>query len=195
MLMIFHEYLISWTAFWGNWRVTNCSRAAGLYSGLVIGMLGRFGCQFDNCRWIWISHFPVPDEPPQDIAVHLVNLTAISITWQPPSGDRINGVLLDYRIVIAPAMANGSLLAKHTVVVRKDSRSEVIANLTAGMRYRVAMAARTEAGIGVMSKPVSIRMGESLFHLGIHCSSLHWISNALLISSLRPVVDWPFACL
>ena len=117
---------------------------------------------------------PVPDEPPQAIDVHLVNLTTITITWQPPSVDHINGRLVDYRILLTPASggaghnasssptgvaANHPGAVRNITVHRKDARSELIGNLTVGMRYRVTMAARTEAGLGVTSKPIYIRMG------------------------------------
>ncbi|OWA51630.1 Roundabout-like protein 2 [Hypsibius exemplaris] len=116
----------------------------------------------------------VPDEPPQDIDVHLVNLTTITITWQPPSVDHINGRLVDYRILLTPAnigvnhnastsssSAAGSVVATRNITVphrKGETRSELIGNLTVGMRYKVTMAARTEAGLGVMSKAIYIRM-------------------------------------
>lgn len=112
----------------------------------------------------------VPDEAPQNIRVSLVNMTALAVTWQPPPVDHINGRLAGYRVFVIPSGSaymipggNSSFGASQVRNISVDQREHngeaVIGNLTAGMRYRITVAARTEAGLGLMSKPMYIRMG------------------------------------
>ncbi|XP_055334826.1 protein sax-3-like [Paramacrobiotus metropolitanus] len=110
----------------------------------------------------------VPDEPPQNIRVQLVNLTALQIHWTPPVAS-LNGKLAGYRIFVIPTGAsttsvhggNSSFVisqVRNISVDQSDATTQVIGNLTTGMRYRITLAARTDAGLGVLSKPLYIRM-------------------------------------
>ena len=118
----------------------------------------------------------VADEAPREMHVQLVNMTALAISWQPVSADHINGRLLDYRLLVIPAQNTNTSTSSSglstststisslqmrniTVQANKEGGTEVVANLTAGIRYRILMAARTEAGLGLLSKPLYIRMG------------------------------------
>lgn len=42
--------------------------------------------------------FTAPAGPPQDVSVHLVNLTHASVTWRPPEADLQHGVITGYQV-------------------------------------------------------------------------------------------------
>ncbi|KAK7002170.1 hypothetical protein SK128_016950 [Halocaridina rubra] len=41
-----------------------------------------------------------PAGPPQDVSVHLVNLTRAVVTWRPPEADLQHGHITGYQILI-----------------------------------------------------------------------------------------------
>lgn len=47
---------------------------------------------------IFFFIFTAPAGPPQDVSVHLVNLTHASVTWRPPEADLQHGVITGYQV-------------------------------------------------------------------------------------------------
>lgn len=107
----------------------------------------------------WFSFFQlVPTEPPTDMMATLLNTTAISLKWKPPSEDSINGVLLYYQIIIRGFDAANVSKILANMSVEATSPSLMLANLTTGVTYSVSVAAATRIGIGVYSKPAVLRL-------------------------------------
>lgn len=88
----------------------------------------------------------------------LLNATAISLKWQSPPENHINGVLQYYQIIIRgfDAMNISKILANMSV--EAASPQLMLANLTTGVTYSVSVAAATRIGIGVYSKPAVLRL-------------------------------------
>lgn len=105
-----------------------------------------------------ISFFLVPTEPPNNLEALLVNATAISLKWQSPPEDSINGALLFYQIIIRnfDSMNISHILANMSV--EASSPHLLLANLTNSVTYSVSIAAATRIGIGVYSKPAILRL-------------------------------------
>lgn len=88
----------------------------------------------------------------------LLNATAISLKWQSPPENSVNGVLMFYQIIIRSfdAMNISRILANMSV--EAASPQLLLANLTTGVTYSVSIAAATRIGIGVYSKPAILRL-------------------------------------
>lgn len=104
------------------------------------------------------SHLPAPSEPPTNLEALLLNATAISLKWQSPPDNGVNGVLMFYQIIIRSfdAMNISRILANMSV--EAASPQLLLANLTTGVTYSVSIAAATRIGIGVYSKPAILRL-------------------------------------
>ncbi|OQV21525.1 Roundabout-like protein 2 [Hypsibius exemplaris] len=145
----------------------------------------------------------VPDEAPQDVKVTLIDQNTLSVSWQPPAPHHVNGQLAGYRVSIIPT-GNGAVPATGNTtqtltqirnvtagVGHADPGKEVVGNLTTGMRYRITVAAKTDAGLGVPSRPLYIKMERTaagitdLFQqpwfIGLLCSTLVLLLAAVLI--------------
>ncbi|XP_043996661.1 roundabout homolog 2-like isoform X3 [Gambusia affinis] len=102
-----------------------------------------------------------PSAPPQQVAVLTVgshNSTSISVSWDPPPSDQQNGIIQEYKIW---CLANDTRLHVNKSV-DATIRSVVVGGLQAGVQYRVEVAAGTNAGVGVRSKPQLIILGGEL---------------------------------
>ena len=120
----------------------------------------------------------VPDEAPQDVRVTLIDQTTVAVSWHPPSLRHVNGELAGYRVTVVPtggsvgpavpthgngnASNNAAGQIRNVTAGYRDAGKEVVGNLTTGQRYRITVAARTDAGLGVSSRPLYIKMGTSV---------------------------------
>lgn len=134
-----------------------------------------------------------PSAPPQQVTVMTVgshNSTSISVSWDPPPANQQNGIIQEYKVESNPAPYQAEYfvlthltmnshwrvcfcqiwcLANETRFhvnksVDATIRSVVVAGLQTGVQYRVEVAAGTNAGVGVKSKPQLIVLGNPLTH-------------------------------
>ncbi|XP_077448156.1 roundabout homolog 2-like isoform X1 [Stigmatopora argus] len=99
-----------------------------------------------------------PGAPPQEVTVLTVgqnNSTSISVSWDPPPPDEQNGIIQEYKIW---CLANETQFNVNKSV-DATIRSVVVGGLQAGVQYRVEVAARTNAGLGVKSSPQLVTLG------------------------------------
>ncbi|XP_057676121.1 roundabout homolog 2-like isoform X2 [Corythoichthys intestinalis] len=99
-----------------------------------------------------------PSAPPQQVTVLTVghnNSTSISVSWDPPPSDEQNGIIQEYKIW---CLANETQFNVNKSV-DATIRSVVVGGLQAGVQYRVEVAARTSAGVGVKSSPQLVTLG------------------------------------
>ncbi|XP_072302616.1 roundabout homolog 2-like isoform X1 [Eucyclogobius newberryi] len=102
-----------------------------------------------------------PSAPPQQVVVLTVgnhNSTSISVSWDPPPSDEQNGIIQEYKIW---CLANETRFHVNKSV-DATIRSVVLAGLQTGVQYHVEVAAGTNAGVGVKSKPQLIILGAEL---------------------------------
>lgn len=99
----------------------------------------------------------VPDQSPNNLNVELETTTSVSIKWQPPSYNKINGIILGYKI---HCIANET---KFNIFLNTNSttRAIILGNLIEGMKYCVKVAAYTKIGSGPFTNPPKcIEMGK-----------------------------------
>ncbi len=90
-----------------------------------------------------------PSHSPNTIHVEIASLTSLSIKWQPPPSNHMNGVIIGYKVSCAGNDTKSSI----TVNTNSTSRSIMIANLAEYTKYCVRVAAYTRAGAGPYSSP------------------------------------------
>ena len=98
--------------------------------------------------------FIVPTGPPQRVEVQPENITTLALSWQPPSPENQNGIIVHYTVNITE-METGrvlSLTAMNTTMLR-------VHLLHPFYTYTCIVAAVT-IGLGPYSTPVVIQMPE-----------------------------------
>lgn len=100
----------------------------------------------------------VPSEPPSNMEALLLNSSAVYLKWQPPPEGTVNGILINYHIIIRGFDAHNISKVLANMTVEATSPSLMLANLTSGVHYSISVAAATRAGIGVFSKPALLRL-------------------------------------
>ncbi|XP_069939471.1 protein sax-3-like isoform X2 [Cherax quadricarinatus] len=101
-----------------------------------------------------------PAGPPQDVSVHLVNLTHASVTWRPPDADLQHGLITGYQIL---AFVNGSSLFLNRTV-NSSTYSYQLAPLIPGYVYSVSLSALSKMGEGPSSEPIRLQTDPALLN-------------------------------
>ncbi|XP_071850013.1 receptor-type tyrosine-protein phosphatase delta-like isoform X2 [Apostichopus japonicus] len=108
----------------------------------------------------------VPSEPPRDIVGTAVDSTSLRVTWNPPSEENQNGVLIAYKISYTKiSLGNAVPFDDQTaMIVEVDSaeRTHDIENLEKWTVYELKMAAATIKGDGPWSTPISAQTDEDV---------------------------------
>ncbi|VVC94964.1 unnamed protein product [Leptidea sinapis] len=100
----------------------------------------------------------VPDGPPTNIEMFIVNVTTVHLKWQPPEQNLQNGVITGYNVLVnwLDIPANKSMIAINTTV--HQATSLIMTNLTSGVSYSVQIAAETIVGLGPFSQKVYLNI-------------------------------------
>lgn len=85
-----------------------------------------------------------------------MNMTTLRISWRPPPPEKINGLLRGFQIVV---LGNGTKFNRN-ISTNERAASVTLFHLVPGMTYRVSVAAKTGAGIGVFHGEDVVTMGE-----------------------------------
>ncbi|XP_012547376.2 protein sax-3 [Bombyx mori] len=96
----------------------------------------------------------VPDGPPINIEMFILNTTTVHLKWSPPELQLQNGIITGYNVVVnwLDVPANKSMVAINTTV--HQATSLIMTNLTSGVSYSVQIAAETIIGLGPFSQKV-----------------------------------------
>ncbi|PIO71692.1 fibronectin type III domain protein [Teladorsagia circumcincta] len=86
-----------------------------------------------------------PSLPPSDVHIRMLNLTTLRIGWRAPPADGMNGILKGFQIVI---LGKGTKFNRN-ITTNERAASVTLFHLIPGMTYKIRVAARTNAGIGV----------------------------------------------
>ncbi|XP_041972933.1 roundabout homolog 1-like [Aricia agestis] len=107
----------------------------------------------------------VPDGPPTNIEMFIVNGTTVHLKWQPPEPHLQNGAIIGYNVVLnwLDIPANKSMVAINTTV--HQATSLIMTNLTSGVSYSVQIAAETIVGLGPFSQKVYLNIDSRLIGL------------------------------
>ncbi|XP_064079407.1 LOW QUALITY PROTEIN: roundabout homolog 1-like [Macrobrachium nipponense] len=101
-----------------------------------------------------------PAGPPQDVSVHLVNLTRAVVTWRPPEADLQHGHITGYQIV---ALVNETVVFSNKTV-NSSTFSYHLAPLVPGHTYAVSLSALSKMGSGPTSRPIRLQTDPALLN-------------------------------
>lgn len=136
-----------------------------------------------------------PSLPPDQVHIRMLNLTTLRITWKAPKTEGINGILKGFQVVI---LGKGSKFNRN-ITTNERAASVTLFHLVPGMTYKIRVAARTNAGIGVAHGTDMVTMNQETLdkHNALHNDGQQSILQSLLRSktfvALILVVTWILA--
>lgn len=125
----------------------------------------------------------LPSHSPVNLSVELDSVTSMSIKWQRPPLEHMNGVVLGYKI---SCMANET---KYSLNLKANSttRAIIVGNLIENMKYCVQVAAFTKKGTGPYTVRKCLTMSSSFL------ASLDMTKNSIVSSSsIRNALSEPW---
>ena len=111
-------------------------------------------------------HFAVPTEAPSNISVTVESSHSIMLTWERPSLEEENGLLLIYHVIVIEtqihytddeAEITGMQRYLNITYNVSEERTQLIDMLHPDYNYTVRIAAATEPGIGPFSDAITVR--------------------------------------
>ena len=120
-------------------------------------------------------HCIAPTEAPTNVSVMVDSSHSIMLTWERPSPEEENGLLLIYHVIVIETQIHYTDDGEEITEIRtylnatynvSEGREQLIDMLHPDYNYTVSIAAATEPGIGPFSDPINVRTdmdGESNF--------------------------------
>lgn len=96
---------------------------------------------------VWLG----PSKAPQHVEPTAYNSSSVYLKWNPPPDNTHNGAITGYQVVIQGG-ASWDVLSN--VTVSASTPTLLLTNLTAGVRYKVMIAAATKIGFGPYTDPI-----------------------------------------
>ena len=112
------------------------------------------------------SLITVPTEAPRNVSVAVESSSSITLTWERPSQEQENGLLLRYHVIIIETQIHytddgSEITGLQTYLNRtfnvSEGRSQLIDMLHPDYNYTFRIAAATRPGIGPFSDPITNR--------------------------------------
>ncbi|XP_075152888.1 roundabout 3 isoform X2 [Haematobia irritans] len=101
----------------------------------------------------------VPETPPHGMEAIQFNRTSVFLKWQPPYPNKTrNGILTNYNVIVKGLDSHNTTRIYKNMTIDASSPTLLLANLTTGVTYYIAVAAATRIGVGPFSKPAVLRM-------------------------------------
>ncbi|KAH8293237.1 hypothetical protein KR018_000965, partial [Drosophila ironensis] len=101
----------------------------------------------------------VPEAPPFGMEAIQFNRTSVFLKWQPPQPNRTrNGILTSYNVVVKGLDVHNTTRIFKNMTIDAATPTLLLANLTTGVTYYIAVAAATRVGVGPFSKPAVLRI-------------------------------------
>jgi hypothetical protein len=128
----------------------------------------------------------VPSQSPINLNAELDSLTSMSIKWQPPPLNHMNGVINGYKISCIANETKYSL----NLNTNATTRAIILGNLIEGMKYCVKVAAFTKKGTGPYTTPKCIEMSTSNLIKSQTSSTIYTTqSNIQSVSSFKSLAN------
>ena len=114
----------------------------------------------------FLSHFVVPTEIPRNVNVTVESSRSIMLTWERPSPEEENGLLVRYHVIVIETQIHyfdneteitGMQRYLNRTYNVSEGRAQLIDLLHPDYNYTVRIAAATEPGIGPFSDAITIR--------------------------------------
>ena len=115
-----------------------------------------------------LPHFikTVPTEAPRNISVIVESSRSIMLTWERPSPEEENGLLVRYHVIVIEAQIhytdNGTEITGMQIYLNRtynvsEGRIQLIDMLHPDYNYTVRLAAATGVGVGPFSDAITVR--------------------------------------
>ena len=113
-------------------------------------------------------HYTAPTEAPQNVSLTIESSRSVMLTWERPSLEEENGLLVRYHVVVIETqihyMDDGTEITGMQIFLNRtynisEGRNQLIDMLHPDYNYTVSIAAATEPGIGPFSDFITKRTG------------------------------------
>ena len=110
--------------------------------------------------------YTVPTEVPRNVSVTVATSRSIMLTWERPSIEEENGLLIRYHVIVIETQIHytddgAEIIGMQRYLNRtynvSKGRAQLIDMLHPDYNYTVIIAAATEPGIGPFSDPITVR--------------------------------------
>ncbi|XP_037710635.1 uncharacterized protein LOC119547725 isoform X3 [Drosophila subpulchrella] len=124
---------------------------------------GEYSCEADNVvgaiTAMGTLTVYVPEAPPYGMEAIQFNRTSVFLKWLPPQPNRTrNGILTSYNVVVKGLDVHNTTRIFKNMTIDAATPTLLLANLTTGVTYYIAVAAATRVGVGPFSKPAVLRI-------------------------------------
>ncbi|XP_033236016.1 uncharacterized protein robo3 isoform X2 [Drosophila pseudoobscura] len=124
---------------------------------------GEYSCEADNVvgaiTAMGTLTVYVPEAPPYGMEAIQFNRTSVFLKWLPPQPNRTrNGVLTSYNVVVKGLDVHNTTRIFKNMTIDAATPTLLLANLTTGVTYYIAVAAATRVGVGPFSHPAVLRI-------------------------------------
>ncbi|XP_067860237.1 protein sidekick-2 isoform X1 [Heptranchias perlo] len=103
-----------------------------------------------------------PDEAPEILSVTPHTTTSVMIRWQPPAEEKINGILLGYRIRYRELVYDSYRSFTLRSVSNPNAKWSELTHLNKHRRYEIRMSVYNAVGEGPTSPPQEVFVGEAV---------------------------------
>ncbi|XP_070064951.1 protein sax-3 isoform X3 [Drosophila virilis] len=101
----------------------------------------------------------VPEAPPFGMEAIQFNRTSVFLKWLAPQPNRTrNGILTSYNVLVKGLDVHNTTRIFKNMTIDAATPTLLLANLTTGVTYYIAVAAATRVGVGPYSKPAVLRI-------------------------------------
>ncbi|XP_032294090.1 uncharacterized protein robo3 isoform X2 [Drosophila virilis] len=124
---------------------------------------GEYSCEADNVVGAitamgTLTVF-VPEAPPFGMEAIQFNRTSVFLKWLAPQPNRTrNGILTSYNVLVKGLDVHNTTRIFKNMTIDAATPTLLLANLTTGVTYYIAVAAATRVGVGPYSKPAVLRI-------------------------------------
>lgn len=113
----------------------------------------------------------VPEDPPSNVRIEVINSTAIFVKWKPPSPQHINGINQGYKIQawqnemvgdVTKEVAVKTIKVAPNLINPLEEQNCTVAGLVPYTYYNITVLCFTNPGDGVRSNPILLRTEEDV---------------------------------
>jgi len=99
-----------------------------------------------------------PTAPPRNVRASAISSTSISVHWQPPSQQHINGIMQGYHVNFTSTFNDSARRTFHSNLTNMlGEQTAILTDLYKYTEYRLTVVCFTAAGEGPPSEPVHVR--------------------------------------